>query len=254
MPMARESFFMPRIGVPYRTTKEELTSDRERIEPYLEAVRLAGGSPVEISLQLSLDEINRMAASLDGFVLPGSPADVDPARYGARRHAKCADRDPAREETDFALLEHAFVERKPVLAICYGIQSLNVFRGGSLVQDIESELHTTIEHPWVGRKQGAPEPYHFVRLEPDSRLVSMAGSREARVNSSHHQSILEPGRDLRIVARAPDGVVEAVEWTGDANQVMGVQWHPERMVESDALARSLFEAMVRAARQAAPAR
>ncbi len=240
----------PRIGVPYRTKKEELTSYRGPYELYLNAVRQAGGEPVEISLLASPLQVANLASSLDGFVLPGGPADVDPARYGAPRHLKCAEPDPVREQTDFALLEHAFAERKPILAICYGTQSLNVFLGGSLIQDIASEMHTTIQHQWVGRKQGAPEPYHSAGLEPRSRLVGLAGSTDVRVNSSHHQSILECGRNLRVAARAPDGVIEGVEWVGDANHVTGVQWHPERMVETDALARSLFEALIAAATNA----
>jgi len=238
----------PRIGVPYRIKKEELTSYRVPYDLYVNAVRQAGGEPVEISLLLSVAQIQDLASSLDGFVLPGSPSDVDPARYGEPRHVKCADPDDARERTDFALFEHAFAEHKPVLAICYGNQTLNVFLGGTLIQDIASELHTTIQHAWIGRKEGAPEPFHSATLEPDSRVFGLARTREVPVNSSHHQSVLEAGRNLRIAARAPDGVIEAVEWTGDANRVIGVQWHPERMVEKDALARSLFEELVEAAR------
>jgi putative glutamine amidotransferase len=238
----------PRIGVPYRTEKEEIASYRAPYDLYVAAVRQAGGEPVEISLQLPTSEIARMAASLDALVLPGAPADVDPASYGAQRHRLCADPDAARERADHTLLEHAFAEEKPVLAICYGNQSLNVFLGGSLIQDIASELCGSIRHEWVGRKEGTPEPYHSATLEPDSGIFRLAGRSEVRVNSSHHQSILEPGRNLRVAARAPDGVIEAIEWVGDGNVVTGVQWHPERMVETDALARSLFEALVAAAR------
>ena len=234
----------PRIGVPYRTENEELTSYRKPYDLYVTAVRQAGGEPVEISLQLPGSQIAKMAGSLDGLVLPGAPADVDPASYGAPRRTKCGPADTARERADRTLLEHAFAEKKPVLAICYGNQSLNVFLGGSLIQDIASELRGSIRHEWVGRKEGTPEPYHSATLEADSGIFRLARTGEVRVNSSHHQSILEPGRNLRVAARAPDGVIEAVEWVGDGNLVTGVQWHPERMVETDALARSLFEALV----------
>ena len=246
-----ESAGKPRVGVPYRTTNEELTSDRSRYELYIDAVRLAGGEPAEISLSLGTPQLNEIAHSLDAFVLPGSPADVDPGRWKAQRHAKCAEPDPQRERTDYALLDHAIAERKPVLAICYGIQSLNAFLGGSLIQDIASELHTTIRHQWIGRKQGALEPFHIANVESGSRLIELAGTSEVRVNSSHHQSILNLGRDLRVSARAPDGVIEAVEWVGDTNWITGVQWHPERMVGADPLAGSLFEALVEAASKAA---
>lgn len=247
--MAAESVSRPRVGIPYRTEKEEVTQDRGRYELYVSAVRGALGEPVEISLCLSPSELKELAKSLDAVVLPGSPADVDPALFGASRHPKCADRDHARERTDFALLEYAFAESKPVLAICYGNQSLNVFQGGSLVQDIATELHSSIQHDWVGRAQGAPEPFHAAQIEIESRLGRLANSSSIRVNSSHHQSILEPGNDLRIAARAADDVVEAVEWTGDETWIVGVQWHPERMTDSDPLAQALFSELVAAARK-----
>jgi putative glutamine amidotransferase len=247
--MSLEPSSKPRVGIPYRTRKEELTGERGKYEKYLQAVRRAGGDPIEISLALSSDELKNLARTLDAVVLPGSPADVEPSRYHAARHPKCADSDPGRERTDFALLEHTFAERKPVLAICFGIQSLNVFLGGSLVQDIPSELHTRIQHPWTGGDQGAPEPFHVTHIEPDSRLSKLSGAAEVRVNSSHHQSILEPGRGLRVTSRAPDLVIEAVEWTGDSNWVTGVQWHPERMAETDSLAKALFSELVLASRK-----
>jgi putative glutamine amidotransferase len=243
----------PRIGLPYRTKKEELTFDRGRYQAYLEAIKSAGGEPVEISLRLAAPELSQLAHSLDGFVLPGSPSDVDPGQYGTPRHAKCADSDPGREHIDFALLDHAFTEHKPVLAICYGIQSLNVFLGGSLIQDIASEWPTTIQHSW-DRTSGAPEPFHAALAEPDTRLYELARAGELRVNSSHHQAIRKAGRGLRVAARAPDGIIEAVEWIGDANWVTGVQWHPERMFETDRVARSVFETFVSAARAPVPPR
>ena len=244
--MTRETNPRPRVGVPYRTRNEEVTGLSAKLEKCLEAVRRAGAEPVPVSMLLSPEELLRVAQSLDGVVLTGSPADVDPAHYGAARQPECADPDPDRDRTDFTLLEHAFAEHKPVLAICFGIQSLNVFLGGTLVQDIPSEIGTMIEHEWE-REKGAPETFHAARIEPGSQLAQLAGSSEARVNSSHHQSVKELGRGLRIAARAADGVIEAVEWTGDSNWVMGVQWHPERMAATDALAQSLFRSLVSAA-------
>jgi putative glutamine amidotransferase len=240
----------PRVGIPYRTRNEEVTRNRTKYDKYFQAVRRAGGDPIEVSLSMPSDELRALERTLDAIVLPGSPADVDPERYHAARHPASATADSDRERTDFALLEHAFRERKPVLAICYGTQSMNVYLGGTLIQDIPSELHTQIQHPWANRDKGAPEPFHAAKIEPDSRIRELAGSDAVRVNSSHHQSVREPGRHLRIVARAADGVVEAVEWTGDSNWVTGVQWHPERMVESDPFAQSLFSSLVVAARKA----
>jgi putative glutamine amidotransferase len=244
--MSPESSRGPRIGVPYRTKTEEVTGKSFKLEKYLDAVRQGGAEPVPVSLLLLPSELRQLAQTLDGVLLTGSPADVDPARFGAARRPECNDPDPERERTDFALLNHAFAEHKPVLGICFGVQSLNVFLGGTLIQDIPSELGTQIEHDWE-REEGAPETFHAAHVEPGSQLARLAGAAEATVNSSHHQSIQGPGRGLRVVARAPDGVIEAVEWTGDLNWVMGVQWHPERMAGTDALAQSLFRGLVSAA-------
>lgn len=243
----REEKQRPRVGVPYRTRNEELTGGRVKYEDYLRSVEAAGGVPVEISLGLAKDELRKLADSIDAVVLPGSPADVNPSHYHARRHAKAAKEDEHRERTDYALLENAFGEGKPVLAICYGVQILNVFLGGSLIQDIPSEMKTNIQHDWQGRSEGKAEPFHAVQFERESRIAKIIGAIESQVNSSHHQSIREPGRNLRIAGRAPDGVIEAVEWTGDGNWVTGVQWHPERMTD-DALAKGLFKELVATAR------
>lgn len=234
-----------RIGIPYRTKKEELSNKRDAYDKYLAAVKYAGAEPVEISLGLTPEELQDLALTLDAVVLSGSPADVEPSLFHAARSPKTADPDAARERTDFALLDHAVTEQKPVLAICYGVQSLNVFLGGPLVQDIPSEIHTRIQHAWTGHE--GPEPHHEVTFDPGSRLAQMAGGNQVRVNSSHHQSVLRPGRNLRVVAHAPDGVIEAVEWTGDANWIVGVQWHPERMVATDDFAQSLFRELAAAA-------
>jgi putative glutamine amidotransferase len=236
----------PRVGVPYRTRKEEVTGDVPQLGKYLEAVRKAGGTPVPVSLGLTAGEIERLADTLDAVVLSGSPADIEPSLFQAARHRETAPADPDRERTDFALLEHLLAKQKPILAICYGIQSLNVFLGGTLVQDIPTEVGTKVPHDWEDQR-GDPETFHSVQVEGGSRLARIAPVSQIRVNSSHHQSIGEPGRKLHVVSRAPDGVVEAVEWTGDANWVVGVQWHPERMVETDAVAQGLFRNLVEAA-------
>lgn len=250
--MAADSNHKPRVGIPYRTRKEELSGERHKYQWYVESVLRAGGEPVEISLALPPTELSRLAKTLDSIVLTGSPSDVNPSRFHSSRHPKAADPDADRERTDFALLDHAFAEHKPVLAICYGVQLLNVYRGGSLIQHISTiddsaEVKTTIPHPT--NEQRDPEFRHPIRIEPGARIAELAHATEGRVNSSHHQSILEPGDGLRIVASAPDGVVEAVEWTGDSNWVTGAQWHPERMVQTESLADSLFRELIAAARK-----
>jgi len=253
--MSVPSSHLPRIGVPYRTKKEEVTGQADKLEKYLAAVRQAGAEAVPVSLQLSASDLSRLAESLDGFVLSGSPADVDPAHFGASREPECNAADPDRERTDFALLDHAFAEHKPVLAICYGVQSLNVHQGGTLLQDIPKAVGARIDHDWDD-EQGpdTPDTLHDAEIAAGSQLAQLAGSARAVVNTSHHQSVLQAGRNLRVTARAADGVIEAVEWTGDSNWVVGVQWHPERM-PSDALSQSLFRGLVSAAAaRKAPAR
>jgi putative glutamine amidotransferase len=239
----------PRIGIPWRTSHEEAEGNLPKIRNYTEAVQAAGGEPVLLSL-VQPDALKGQLSGLDGFVLPGSPADVDPAEYGAANHGNSAPPDPQRERTDRATLEHAFAERKPVLAICYGCQLLNVYLGGTLIQDLRSETGTKIAH----RKKDLPvspkdDPLHDARFVEGSRLHALANGTRAKVNSSHHQSIQKPGRNLRVTGEAEDGIVESVEWTGDANWVVGVQWHPERM-PGDALAGKLFEDFIAAARVA----
>ena len=247
--MLRAGLNRPQIGIPWRTSQEEATGNLPKIENYVEAVREAGGEPVLLSL-VDRAALTSKIVELDGFVLPGSAADVNPAEYGASNRGQSEPPDLPREKTDRAILGYAFSEQKPVLAICYGCQLLNVFLGGTLIQDLHTETGTTVPHR---KKDIQPEPsndpVHEVRFIAESQIARLAGSTEAVVNSSHHQSVAIPGRQLRITAQAPDGIVEAVEWTGDANWVIGVQWHPERM-DGDALAGRLFSELVTVARGA----
>ena len=236
----------PRIGVPWRTSIEERHGRRQSSQKYLRAVETAGGEPVEISLALSPVERKRLAESLDGFVLPGSPADIEPRRFGTVRHPQEAPPDKRREYTDDQLLEHAFATGKPVLAICYGAQLLNVHQHGTLVQDIPSEVRSAGDHDGGA---GRNESVHTIRIE-SGRLAELAGASNARVNSSHHQAVRGVGRGLRVAARAPDGIIEAVEWIGGPSWVVGVQWHPERM-PSDRFAEALFRRLVKEARSKA---
>jgi putative glutamine amidotransferase len=204
---------------------------------------------VEISLQLSREPLEKLVSSLEAFVLSGGPADVEPKRYRAERSPLSAAADPDRERTDLQVLAHAFTGHKPVLAICYGVQILNVFLGGTLIQDIAAETHSAIEHQWKNRDAGVPEPHHPAQLHPDSRLARLSGAARVQINSSHHQSIRNAATGLRVAAVAPDGIIEGVEFLGDDDWVTGVQWHPERM-EQDPLSSGLFRELVGVAREA----
>jgi putative glutamine amidotransferase len=247
--MSPETPNRPRVGIPWRTSDEEAQNNRPKIANYEEAVRRAGGEPVLIPLT-DREQRSHLLPNMDAFVLPGSPADVEPAEYGAVNDGKCAPADLPREEADRAILAHAFAARKPVLAICYGCQLLNVYLGGTLIQDLGSELGTRTAHR---KKDLSPEPkddpIHGAKFEPKSRLAELASGELAKINSSHHQAIRKPGQNLRVTAHSTDGIIEGVEWTGDANWVVGVQWHPERM-SGDAFSERLFRDFVGAARGA----
>jgi putative glutamine amidotransferase len=244
-----------RIGIPWRTSQEERNQKRQKLDYYFVAVQQAGAEPVAISLQQSRTMLDDQVDLLDGFVLPGSPTDVDPRLYGAPKHPETAEHDENRDRTDSAILDHAFANRKPVLAICYGCQSLNVFLGGTLIQDLPSELPGGLSHGKTDLAAAAnpADLEHDATLAADSRLAMINGSEQAKINTSHHQAIATLGKDLRATAQAPDGVIEAVEWAGDGNWVVGVQWHPERMV-GDAFATRLFEAFVTSVRTVRAAR
>lgn len=256
--MTLESQLRPRIGIPWRKTGEELGGITGKLQYYLDCIESAGGEPEPVSLLHSKDQLEAKLGNLDGFVLPGSPADVNPALYRSARSKETHDADPNREKTDSALIENAYKHHKPLLAICYGCQSLNVALGGTLYQDIPTELHSTIRHSKDGLPPGAPDPEHGARIDAGGELAQLAiasglrldgEGRDARINSSHHQSVRDLGHGLRIAAVAPDGVIEAVEHEPHKHWVVGVQWHPERM-PGDALAEKLFAALVQTARSA----
>jgi putative glutamine amidotransferase len=246
----------PRVGIPWRTSHEEANQITNKLQYYFAAVTAAEGEPVPVSLQLSPSDLATQIKNLDAFVLPGAPADMNPALYHAPRHEKTHDADTNREKTDFAILEHAFACGKPVLAICYGCQSLNVCLGGTLYQDIASELHTSIEHSKEGLPPDAADPIHAARIETGGEIAQLAaisglarrdGGFDVQINTSHHQSVRDLGHGLRVAAIAPDGVIEAIEHEPHKHWVVGVQWHPERM-KGDALAAALFRALVQATR------
>jgi putative glutamine amidotransferase len=243
---------MPRIAIPL-----PLSTDPEYVErslpQYEAALRMAGGEPVRIPLDLAGFALMRLMAGCDGIVLPGSKIDVDPAKYRAPKHEKTAPADPKRDDIDCALLEHAYANKKPVLGICYGLQSLNVYRSGTLIQHIPDFLSP--ERRGINHAAGRNVPLaHDAEIDPASTLAHIIGDGAANslsiaVNSSHHQSADQPGAGLKVVARCPDdGIIEAVEGTDPEHFVLAVQWHPERSVEDDEPSRAIFQAFVQAAR------
>lgn len=233
----------PRIAIPQPSSNDPDYTERA-LPPYLRAVESCGGEPVIIVLGQDPPEIARSITACSGVLLPGSPADVDPQKYGEQRHPRTAPPDPARDAADELLLQDAYNLHKPILGICYGMQSLNVWRSGTLVQHIESQIaHST-------RRES--EIAHQVKVEPESLLARALhrspGQCALPVNSTHHQAVDVVGDGLRIVAQSPDdNTIEAIEGTLPGHYVLGVQWHPERALDLDAHSRLLFQSFVEAA-------
>ncbi|HYR90752.1 MAG TPA: gamma-glutamyl-gamma-aminobutyrate hydrolase family protein [Terriglobia bacterium] len=228
----------PWIGIP--TRYHEKTEYIGQIRHYLDAVFWAGGLPLLIPSSGDCGVVREYVARVHGILLPGSPTDIDPAHYGASRHGQLGRLHPERDSTDFTILEEAERRALPVLGICFGVQSLNVHRGGTLVQDIASLVPGPVTHD---EEDERPPARHVVHLDEDSLIAGLAGRSELEVNSYHHQAVETPGRNLRAVAFAPDGVIEAVEDT-TGRFVIGVQWHPERGWKDDPFSKALFASLI----------
>lgn len=239
----------PRVAIPVPHSIDAEYAERA-FPQYARAVEMAGGEAVRIPLDLASAEVGELIRSCDAVLLPGSKADVDPAKYKVATDPKTAAADPGRDAVDELLLQDAYDHRKPVLGICYGLQILNVYRHGTLLQHIESA---------VNHEAGRSVPIaHTVKVDAGTRLGRIvlpkadAGPDRGTaiaVNSSHHQSAQSIGEGLRIVARCPeDGIIEAIEGTSPDHFVLAVQWHPERSVEDNEGSRAIFRALVEAAR------
>ena len=234
----------PRIAIPVPHSGDREYAERA-LPQYEDAIRQAGGEPIRIELDQTPEQVGQQVKSCDGVLLPGSRADVDPGKYHQDRHEKTAAADVLRNQTDEWLLREAYSGRKPILGICYGLQSLNVYCSGTLVQDIES----SIPHE-AGR---AVSNAHTVDVNAESQLAAIVGGVKLAVNSSHHQAAADAGPGLRVVARSSlDGVNEALEGTLPGHFVLAVQWHPERSVKDDPevaeSAKKIFAAFIKAAR------
>jgi putative glutamine amidotransferase len=248
----------PRIAIPIPNSLDHAYSERSW-PTYAQAITGAGGEPVPVPLTASQKEIADLINGCQGVLLPGSPADANPQKYGAERIPECGPSDAARESVDELLLQDAHNLHKPILGICYGAQSLNVWRTGTLVQHL---MPVPVNHP-AGK---AVVVAHTAMIAPDSILGSIIAEAKSAedsskpeaplednflklpVNSSHHQAIGITGDGLRVVARCPqDGVVEAVEGTAPDHFVLGIQWHPERSTMVSAASRAIFDRFIKEA-------
>ncbi len=236
-----------RIAIPVPTGSDPDYNQRS-LPPYVDALKAAGAEPVVVPLNEPQEHVARLLAGVQGILLPGSGHDVDPERYGEARSAECAEADPARTAADELLLQDAFNLRKPILAICYGAQTLNVWRNGALIQD----LKTTVNHQ-PGREVVDAHPVQIARGSRLTGFLARAAQAEVQVNSSHHQAIRTLGDNLRVAAVSTgDGVIEAVELDAPNHFVVAVQWHPERTYAQSGFSRAIFSAFVDAAQSWQP--
>lgn len=229
----------PVIGLTMR-----LESDTRRFylgRDYCEALEGLGAIPLHIALIPNKNYIKEVLKRLDGVLLPGSDTDVDPLRFNEEPHHNLGKIIPEKDETDLLVIEEAEKLGMPVLAICFGMQILNVFRSGTLIQDIKSQIPDSINH-----EQGSPldRNSHSIEIEKGTILSRLITLKETTVNSHHHQAVNKIGKNLQISATAKDGIVEGIEDTREEKFNFGVQWHPEHSWKTNDLSRKIFETFI----------
>jgi putative glutamine amidotransferase len=232
----------PKIGIPMRI---ESATDRFYLSRhYSEAVEAAGGSPVHISLIPNENYIESVFEVLDGLLLPGSDSDVDPLRYGQEPHRGLGEVQPIKDETDLLAIAAAERRQIPIFAICFGMQVLNVARGGTLIQDIPAQKPDAIKH-----EQGIPRdrPSHNIEILPGSLIEQLCDGSRVAVNSHHHQAVDAIGENLVATAWSGDGIIEALEDPRDDRFIVAVQWHPELGWGHDSFSKNLFHRFVKEA-------
>lgn len=235
----------PIIGITTSISEDESLLQMNR--SYTQAIACNGALPVLLPASTAPDAISRYAQMCDGLLLSGGD-DIDPARYGESQTWQCGAISPLRDAFELALCREFLRLRKPILAICRGIQVLNVALGGTLHQDLQSELPGCIAHR---QKQKPWHTSHAVEVAPGTRLADILGAGPVLTNSHHHQAVKSPGDGLIVSAAATDGVIEAMEHS-TLPFCIGVQWHPERLWDQadSAVHRMLFSAFVSACQTA----
>lgn len=209
---------------------------------YLESVERSGGIPVMLPMHPTDEDIERIADTFDGFLFSGGE-DIDPKRYGEDTSLHCGSIIPERDDMESRLYGVLARMDKPVFGICRGIQSLNVFSGGTLYQDLASDFPEKIlQH---SQRSRSCYPTQTITVEKDSLLYRIIGKTEIYMNSHHHQAVKNLAPGWEICARANDGVIEGI-FRKDKSFFLGVQWHPERLTSSDPDAKALFDAFIKA--------
>lgn len=234
----------PKIGITMR-----LETDTRRFylgRDYSEVLAYLGAIPVHISLIPDKNYIQNLLENLDGILLPGSDSDVNPLIFNEEPHPKLKRVVPEKDETDLLVLKTAEKIKIPILAICFGMQVLNISRGGTLIQDIESQTENCVKH-----EQGIPldRNSHSLEINEDSLLSRLITSKSVYVNSHHHQAVKKIGKNLKATAWAKDGIVECIEDTREDRFAVGVQWHPELSWKTDKFSQNIFKEFVKASNQ-----
>lgn len=239
----------PIIGITctaFQTDQGQWSPKTGQNRSYVDAVIRAGAAPLLIPNATDKTLLRALYDLLDGLLLSGG-GDIDPGYYGEARHEACGNPELERDEAELALIRWAIDEGMPLLAICRGIQVLNVALGGTLYQDLKAQAPEAERHDW---SPGYPRDYiaHRVSISPQTRLGKIVGADRLRVNSFHHQAIKDLAPGLTVSTRAPDQIIEAVETNGHAFAI-GVQWHPEELAREDVRTQKLFDALVNASRK-----
>ena len=218
-----------------------------KLEDYRQAILHVGGEPRILDPSMPIEQA---LAGIDGLMLTGGD-DVAPSRYGEEAHPTVVEAEAGRDEFEIGLINSARARQLPILAICRGVQMLNVACGGTLIQDIPSQLTGALAHSLPVPPNLAYSLAHEVWVEKDSLLSKLMRERLAddtcEVNSRHHQAVKDVARGFRVSATAPDGVIEAIEDPAAAF-CLGVQWHPEKFFRTGEF-RALFEGFLEAAQK-----
>jgi putative glutamine amidotransferase len=230
----------PIIGITSSLTKHGENMSVHLNQAYILAVQNAGGIPIVIPISVQ-DEAHDLVSLCDGILLSGGE-DIDPLTYGANPEPEIGKTILERDQIEKAVIKMAQKQGKPILGICRGIAMINATLGGTIIQDIEKINPDALNHRQTAARS---QPTHDLTIEPNSRLCEIIGEKEIQINSMHHQAIKQTASTLRVVAKAPDGTIEALELI-DRNKPMliAVQWHPEEMASEDPKMANLFKALI----------
>ena len=206
---------------------------------YVDSVVRAGGVPFIMPICEDENIIKKMIENVDGVIMTGG-VDIHPFRFNEEPNPKIGEISKERDDFDFLIMKHAFEKNKPIFGICRGIQLINVFFGGTLIQDINSQKNTNILHSQTAPRDIAT---HKIKIKKDSVIFDIFG-KSAEVNSFHHQAIGKLSKDFKITSAANDGIIESIEFKKKDRFILGVQWHPECMTEKDEKMQNIFSMFV----------